>query len=261
MAGLGAVAKTAAKAVGSKGLGKSLGPAAALLISHADDIALVAKKVAPYAKQAAQSEAAHKTAATVKGAAVGAAGAVSAAALGAAHGTRTVAGAAARKVADTSREAAQAHREKADRRRASDEVRTARRVVLQTASVRTSAKEYCKIIESAPANAAVQALGGYNGLGCYAIAVYDGASLRTDVAAFRDVYVSWADDIGAALRLHFSGDGNPDVYADVKYRQNVQIFVYPYPESIAEEKCRALADALGAADSYNRREILPRQAF
>lgn len=35
----------------------------------------------------------------------------------------------------------------------------------------------------------------------------------------------------------------------------------PHPESIAEEKRRALADALGAADSHNRRETFSRQAF
>ena len=57
--------------------------------------------------------------------------------------------------------------------------------------------------------------------------------------------------MGDAIDLACSRAGNPDVYADVKYEQNVLLYVYPRAADELDTKKSALEDLLQAEQSYN----------
>lgn len=90
--------------------------------------------------------------------------------------------------------------------------------------------------------------------GCYVFALLGKG--RRDLAGYRQVYVGAASEsMGSSVAAELAGFGNPDVYADAKYEQN--LFVLPYP--CAADKVSALRDALitalDANVSYNAREM------
>ena len=59
--------------------------------------------------------------------------------------------------------------------------------------------------------------------------------------------------MGASVMRQLQGDGNPDVYADMKYGQDLRVLLYPYPEELLRAKSHELIMLFDANRSYNRR--------
>ena len=93
---------------------------------------------------------------------------------------------------------------------------------------------------------------GYLGnSGCF-IFLTLGKGHKKELADYKDVYVESAANMGKAIKDQLDGRGNIDVYADVKYDQNVNILIYPCEESGMEQMKEALIVALDADQSYNQ---------
>ena len=90
--------------------------------------------------------------------------------------------------------------------------------------------------------------------GCYVVATYGHAVKKDDYSQYRDIYVSKSNHVGSSIRDDLSGKGNPDVYADVKYKQDVYVLLFPCEESRLDQLERSLVVALDADASYNKAE-------
>ena len=88
--------------------------------------------------------------------------------------------------------------------------------------------------------------------GCYAIATYGRAVKKDDYSEYRDIYVSKSNRMGSSIYDDLSGRGNPDVYADVKYKQDVYVLLFPCEESRLDQLEHSLVVALDADASYNK---------
>ena len=89
--------------------------------------------------------------------------------------------------------------------------------------------------------------------GCYVVVTCDSAVKKDDFSSFREVYVGKSMSMGEALHDDFTGLGNPDVYADVKYKQHVYALLYPCISEKLDEMYTSLIAALDADRSYNAR--------
>ena len=92
----------------------------------------------------------------------------------------------------------------------------------------------------------------HNTPGCYAVATYP-PKLKwdRDLASYTDIYVGQASCVGEGILECCSRQGCADVYADVKYKQNVQIFIFNCDEDELDDVQQELIEALGADESYN----------
>ncbi|MBU5404866.1 hypothetical protein KQI08_02895 [Paraeggerthella hongkongensis] len=213
------------------GVAKGAGAAAKFVATHRSEIkaaaevaagvaAEVAPKVAPVAKSAADKAAA------------------------AARQARASVEQAAQGVSDARTEAKGQKEEQRVRRSAVKDV-------LQAAAVKLSSREF---LESWDKMAGFDPEGVAHYLeipGCYVILRCKHAVRDDDYSSYHGVYVGSSVNLGASIREHLIGLGNPDVYADVKYRQPVYILAFTQAEGI-EENRKGLVDLLGADESYNK---------
>lgn len=88
--------------------------------------------------------------------------------------------------------------------------------------------------------------------GCYVVITCDNAVRKDDYSKYRDLYVGKSSEMGKSIYNDFVGKGNPDVYADVKYKQHVYVLLYPCANDKLDELEQSLITALDADDSYNR---------
>lgn len=58
--------------------------------------------------------------------------------------------------------------------------------------------------------------------------------------------------MGLGIHDDFVGRGNPDVYADIKYKRHVYVLLYPCEKDRLDELEASLITALDADESYNR---------
>lgn len=119
------------------------------------------------------------------------------------------------------------------------QLKRARQMVLEGASRKTSFKEFAKERREGIQMPALAA-GLYSGPGCFVVATYPGFDFDRDLAGYLYAHVGSGEALGDAIELACSRDGDPDLYADVKYKQNVRVFVYPCMGAAMEEKHSAL---------------------
>ena len=202
---------------------------------------------------------------TLKGAAGKAAG-VAGKAAGVAGMAAGAAGSVAHGAAEKVKDAAASREEEKARREA-------RRVVLEGAGVRltpekffenwnqhafvaqsgASAAEGVATLDPASHPQASAAVSGYLAYpGCYVVLTFGRGVKQDDYGKFRDVFVGASANMGAAIRADFVGLGDPDVYADVKYKQDVRVLVFPCAEENIDRLRQSLIVALDADMSYNR---------
>ncbi|MGN1361950.1 MAG: hypothetical protein ACI4VV_06775 [Eggerthellaceae bacterium] len=134
----------------------------------------------------------------------------------------------------------EAKRAKKEEKELTKQLKQARQVVLESASQKVTYKEFSKRREEDGAAATALAAGLYSGRGCFVIATYASLDFDNDLTDYRYVYVGMGENLGDAIELACSRKGDPDVYADVKYKQNVHIYVFPCGEADVEEKYSAL---------------------
>ena len=95
------------------------------------------------------------------------------------------------------------------------------------------------------------AFNGYDMPGCYLIATYRRHDHDKNFSDYLGIYVGsserMADDIASIpTRL-----GDPDVYADYKYRQNILLFVYPCELKDVDERRGLLLRSFDGERLYN----------
>lgn len=126
----------------------------------------------------------------------------------------------------------------------------ARRVLLEGAGLRLEADQFLENWKASSLGADANQYLAFPG--CYVALTFGRLSRKNDFARFRDVYVGGAKCIGEAIWKDLVGLGNPDVYADVKYDQDVQLLVFPCDASNVEALRDSIVVALDADESYNR---------
>ena len=125
------------------------------------------------------------------------------------------------------------------------------KAALKAAAVNVSAKKFAKMWTKRDQESGISSVGCFEASGCYAILRYPkGAKKATQ---FTDAYVGGSHNMGASVMRQLQGDGNPDVYADMKYGQDLRVLLYPYPEELLRAKSHELIMLFDANRSYNRR--------
>ncbi len=126
----------------------------------------------------------------------------------------------------------------------------ARRQVLAGAAASMSASDFERDWEAACESGLSLPL---KSPGYYAIATYKGKPGKDGIARYKDVYMARSEDMGASIHRHFTGGGNPDVFADVKYGQYVHVYAFPDFDDTDDnnETLKGFCLALGAYESYN----------
>lgn len=129
----------------------------------------------------------------------------------------------------------------------------ARKTLLDGAGIRMSSTSFMENWDVQSKLPEGSAGGGYlDCCGCYAIITCDGAVHKDDYSKYRELYVGKSVNMGVSIHDDFIGKGNPDVYADVKYKQHVYVLPYPCQEDKLDQLEESLITALDADDSYNR---------
>lgn len=129
------------------------------------------------------------------------------------------------------------------------QLKEARQTVLESASQTFTYKEYVKTVSKTGLAAAALSTGLFASPGCFAIATYSSLDFDKDLTDYSYIYVGSGSVLGEAVESACSRDGDPDVYADVKYKQNVHIYLYPCLETEMPAKLEALQQLFSALGS------------
>lgn len=138
------------------------------------------------------------------------------------------------------------------KKEAQEVVKEERRSVLESADYTSSYKAYQKMLTKGGARKSGVLVELHNTPGCYAVATYP-PKLKwdRDLASYTDIYVGMSVRAGEGILECCSRQGCADVYADIKYKQNVQIFIFSCGEDELEGLQEELIQELGANESYN----------
>lgn len=120
------------------------------------------------------------------------------------------------------------------------QLKKAKQIVLESASQSVKYKDFSKRREEDGAAAIALARGLYGGAGCFVIATYAALDFDKNLTDYLNIYVGQGENLGEAIEHACSREGDPDVYADVKYKQNVRIYSYPCVSNELDEKYAAL---------------------
>ncbi len=189
-------------------------------------------------------------------------GAVKGAADGAANGARVVAdgigkgfgvaadgvGAAvgalggAAKAFQDSREAAEARKK----------INAARQSIFESASTAMPLHKFvCQQEKAADA-----AFNGFDMPGCYLIAKYQKGDHDKNYSDYLGIYVGSSEHMSEDIVFTPTRLGDPDVYADYKYHQNVMLFVFPCELKDLDERRELLLRSFEGSRLYNGSEVL-----
>ena len=189
-------------------------------------------------------------------------GAVKGAADGAANGARVVAdgigkgfgvaadgvGAAvgalggAVKALQDSREAAEARKK----------INDARQSIFESASTAMPLHKFvCQQEKAADA-----AFNGFDMPGCYLIAKYQKGDHDKNYSDYLGIYVGSSEHMSEDIVSTPTRLGDPDVYADYKYHQNVMLFVFPCELKDLDERRELLLRSFEGSRLYNGSEVL-----
>ena len=189
-------------------------------------------------------------------------GAVKGAADGAANGARVVAdgigkgfgvaaggvGAAvgalggAAKAFQDSREAAEARKK----------INAARQSIFESASTAMPLHKFvCQQEKAADA-----AFNGFDMPGCYLIARYQKGDHDKNYSDYLGIYVGSSEHMSEDIVSTPTRLGDPDVYADYKYHQNVMLFVFPCELKDLDERRELLLRSFEGSRLYNGSEVL-----
>ena len=102
-------------------------------------------------------------------------------------------------------------------------IRDARQSVLENSTMTITVADMLKAKEKADGSV----VGPINNMpGCFVIATYKKLDFDKDLTDYIGLYIGRADNVSEGIQKAISREGDPDVYADVKYKQNVHIYVY-----------------------------------
>ena len=102
-------------------------------------------------------------------------------------------------------------------------IRDARQSVLENATTTITVADMLKAKEKAEETG----VGPINNMpGCFVIATYKKHDFDKDLTDYISLYIGRAGNVSAGVEKAIGREGDPDVYADVKYKQNVHVYVY-----------------------------------
>lgn len=224
----------------------------AVLIGLAKKAVPYVKNVAPYLKDVVPVVAphVHKAVQAVADKAPAAVNAQAAKVADAAKG-------AADRMADAANKAGNAVHDAAEKRAQEKARKLARKSLLSGAGRHIEAQAFLKMWNDQQdlanqLNGSTAGMDLYAFSGCYITVTCDGTVKKDDFSKYREVYVGKSENMGEAIHADFTGRGNPDVYADVKFKQHVYVLLYPCVAEKLDEMHASLVAALDADRSYNR---------
>lgn len=100
-------------------------------------------------------------------------------------------------------------------------------------------------------NKGVSGLKYSDGAGCYVILVFDNPVLNGNYSRFENIYIGQSVNVCRRVHSHFNGNGNGDIYADIKYGKYVYVQLLMCRKKDMNELERKLIEAFGATASYN----------
>ena len=110
-------------------------------------------------------------------------------------------------------------------------VKEVRQSILENATTTITAADLIKAKEKSNVLGPISSMPG-----CFVIATYKKYDFGKDLTDYISIFVGKADNTSDGVNLAISRDGDPDVYADVKYNQNVHIYVYNcLPDDLEEQ--------------------------
>lgn len=150
--------------------------------------------------------------------------------------------------------AAEAMKASAERRARQKELEEARQQLLQSATAKMKADDFEAEWEKAQQAGSMSPL---KSPGYFVVAVYKNKPHDGKLYDYKDVFVSRSENMGASIHRHLTGEGNPDVYADMKYGCHMLVFAFPdfdFEDDNNETLCQFVT-ALRADVSYNARAL------
>ena len=87
--------------------------------------------------------------------------------------------------------------------------------------------------------------------GCYVIVIFEEPVTNGDYRGYDEIYIGQSVNVTNRVHSHFTGKGNGDVYADIKYGSAVYVQMVPCEREEMNDLERALIDVFHSTDSYN----------
>ena len=127
-------------------------------------------------------------------------------------------------------------------------IKDARQTVLENATTTSTIADLLK----AQAKAGEGGIGPISDMpGCFVIATYKKMDFDKDLTDYTGIYVGCAENVAEGLNQAISKEGNADVYADVKFKQNVHAYIYNCLPEDLEERYVSLTQTFADDRSYN----------
>ena len=104
--------------------------------------------------------------------------------------------------------------------------------------------------------AADAAFNGFDMPGCYLIAKYQKGDHDKNYSDYLGIYVGSSEHMSEDIVSTPTRLGDPDVYADYKYHQNVMLFVFPCELKDLDERRELLLRSFEGSRLYNGSEVL-----
>lgn len=133
-------------------------------------------------------------------------------------------------------------------------VHDSKQKVLEGATMRLPMTKLVEQLASDDEAIRIANLGVLDASGCFAIARYGKLDFGKDLTDYTGIYVGKDACVGEGIACTILPTGNSDVYADLKYKQNVWVYVFSCVPDKLDEKYEALVQLLEARESYNRTE-------
>ena len=134
-------------------------------------------------------------------------------------------------------------------------IQAARQTVFENATASMTIKEFVAAQEAAnKAGEAIDAAASVRAFempGCFVIATYKKLDFDKDLTDYLGIYVGKTENIAEGVAKTISREGNPDVYADVKFKQNVRVYIYNCLPEDLDERYFGLYQTFEAGSSYN----------
>ena len=130
-------------------------------------------------------------------------------------------------------------------------IQQARQAVLESADVRTTLPKLVEKLGTSDDEALKLFMQTLDAPGCFVMATYGKFDIDKDLTDYHGVYVGKDEVVGDGIAWAISRAGCPDIYADIKYKQNVVIYIFSCPADELKYRQNALIEVLGALDSYN----------
>lgn len=126
-------------------------------------------------------------------------------------------------------------------------IKDARQSVLENATTRITVADLAKAREKA----ASTGVGPINTMpGCFVIATYKKLDFDKDLTDYIGLFVGKAENVSDGVDKAISREGDPDVYADVKYKQNVHVYVYNCMPEDTDHLFESLTETFSDAAEY-----------